>query len=38
MQIAALILNTNKNKNDINEIDKKFDDYYKNEYIDNSYW
>ena len=36
MQIAALALNMNKNKNDINEIDKKFDDYYNNVYIDNS--
>ena len=36
MQIAALILNMNKNKNDIKEIDKKFNDYYNNEHIDNS--
>ena len=36
MQIAALTLNINKNKNDINEIDKKFDDYYNNVYIDNA--
>ena len=36
MQIAALILNMTKNKNDINEIDKKFNDYYTNEHIDNS--
>ena len=36
MQIASLTLNTNRNKNDINEIDKKFDNYYNNEYIDNT--
>ena len=36
MQIAALTLNTNKNKNDINEMGKKFDNYYNNEYIDNA--